>query len=228
MRKRSRVWRSVVTGLFTAALISPTLSSVANADHRSHGHGYWKKHDYRWTAKKRAYRHWRRHHKHRHDYDHGYRRHGNRTQYVVKHVPYRAPQYKSSELSGNSLVGGLIGAALGAAAGTQFGKGSGRTVAIIGGGLLGALIGGNLGKSMSQTDQNQVNQALETSRTGRAISWRNPDTGGTYKVTPTKTYKVAENSYCREYTTWGMVGGYEEKLFGTACRQPDGSWKNVK
>ncbi len=227
MKKRSTFWRAIVTGLFAAALISPALNTTADAGHRSHHHSHWKKHDYRWAAKKRAYRHWRRHHNHhRHDNDYGVRH--EPTRYIVKKSHYPTRQIQSSRLSGNTLVGGLIGAALGAATGTQFGKGSGRTVAILGGGLLGALIGGNLGQSMDQTDQYQANQALETSRTGTAIAWRNPQTGGTYKVTPTKTYKVAENGYCREYTTWGMVGGFEEKLYGTACRQPDGSWKNVK
>jgi surface antigen len=221
MKKRSRILRSLIAGAIAAALISPGLSTAANADHR--GHGYWTKHDHRWAAKKRFQRHWRRQHRR---YHHERGRH--QTRHVVRQVSYPTPRYRSSELSGNSLIGGLLGAALGAATGTQIGKGSGRTVAIIGGGLLGALIGGSLGKSMDGDDQYQVNQALETSPTGNTIVWSNPQTGGSYKVTPTKTYKVAENEYCREFETWGMIGGYEEKMYGTACRQPDGSWKTVK
>ncbi|NKB60287.1 MAG: glycine zipper 2TM domain-containing protein [Alphaproteobacteria bacterium] len=219
MNKRTTVLRKIVIGIFAVAMITPAVSSAAKADHKRHGHGYWKKYDYRWAARKRHHRHWRRHH-HRHDYYYYQPRR------IVRHSAYPSQRYRQG--SNNALVGGLIGAAIGAATGTQIGKGSGRTVAIIGGGLLGALIGGNLGRSMDRTDQYQVNQALETSRTGNTIAWRNTQTGGTYKVVPTKTYKVAENRYCREYTTWGVVGGYEEKLYGTACRQPDGSWKNVK
>ncbi len=211
MKKRAGALRNIMIAVVAAGLVTPTLSTVAQADHRSHG--YWKKQDHRWAARKRFARHWRHHHRHE-------------TRTVVKRVSY--PQRQIQSPSGNTVFGGLLGAALGAAAGTQFGKGSGRAVAIIGGGLIGALIGGSLGKSMDQTDQYQVNHALENSPTGSTIVWQNADTGGAYKVTPTKTYQVAENAYCREFTTWGMVGGYEEKMYGTACRQPDGSWKTVK
>jgi len=225
MTKRAGVFGKVMIAVVAAGLVSPAFSGAAQAGHRSHG--YWKKHDSgrydrRWESRKRFVRHHRRHHRYEH------RTYKRETHYVVKPAAYPAPRHSAQNLSGNQLFGGLLGAAIGAATGTQFGKGSGRTVAIIGGGLIGALIGGSLGKSMDQTDQYQVNQALETSPTGNAIVWQNPETGGAYKVTPTKTYQVAQNTYCREFTTWGMVGGYEERLYGTACRQPDGSWKTVK
>ena len=225
MTKRAGVLGKFMIAVVAAGLILPAFSGAAQAGHRSHGH--WKKHDagwhdHRWQVRKRFVRHMRRRHWREH------RTYRRDTRYAVRQTSYPAPQRHAQNLSGNQLLGGLLGAAIGAATGTQFGKGSGRTVAIIGGGLIGALIGGSLGKSMDQTDQYQVNQALETSPTGNAIVWDNPETGGFYKVTPTKTYQVAENAYCREFTTWGMIGGYEEKMYGTACRQPDGSWKTVK
>ena len=215
MKTRAGAFRKVMAAVLAVGLTMPALNTAAQADHRHYG--YWKKHEHYWMKRKRAIRHWRMHHRHAHRQD---------RIHVVRRSAY--PPARQPSLSGNTLLGGLLGAALGAAAGTQIGKGSGRTVAIIGGGLIGALIGGSLGQSMDQTDQYQVNQALETSPTGNTIVWQNPDTGGSYKVTPTKTYKVAENTYCREFTTWGMIGGYEEKMYGTACRQPDGSWKTVK
>ena len=33
------------------------------------------------------------------------------------------------------------------------------------------------------------------------------------------------SSYCREYQTTATVGGMAQQSFGTACRQPDGSWQ---
>ena len=33
--------------------------------------------------------------------------------------------------------------------------------------------------------------------------------------------------YCREYTTEAVVGGRTKQVYGTACRQPDGSWQLV-
>ena len=35
-------------------------------------------------------------------------------------------------------------------------------------------------------------------------------------------------SYCREYTQRVNIGNHVEESYGTACQQPDGSWKIVK
>ncbi len=37
-----------------------------------------------------------------------------------------------------------------------------------------------------------------------------------------------EAGYCREYTQRVQVGGRVQESYGTACQQPDGSWKIVK
>ncbi|MHB1241431.1 MAG: RT0821/Lpp0805 family surface protein, partial [Gammaproteobacteria bacterium] len=34
--------------------------------------------------------------------------------------------------------------------------------------------------------------------------------------------------YCREYVTDVDVGGRKQQAYGTACRQPNGSWQAVK
>lgn len=223
MMKRAGLMGKVIMAAVATGLVLPAFSGAAEAGHRhhwkKHGHGW---HDHGWHKRKRFIRHMRRHHRHKH------RVYQREVYYDVRPTAYPPARHRTQQFGNNQVLGGLLGAAIGAAAGTQFGKGSGRTVAIIGGGVIGALIGGGLGKSMDQTDQYQVNQALEKSPTGNTIVWNNAQTGGAYKVTPTKTYQVAENTYCREFTTWGMVGGYEEKMYGTACRQPDGSWKTVK
>lgn len=125
------------------------------------------------------------------------------------------------------LLGSVIGGAVGGAAGTQVGKGSGKTVAIIGGTIAGYLIGGAIGRYMDRVDQNCVGQSLEHSPDGQSIQWEDPNENGTYTVTPTKTYQTSAGSYCREYTTTSTIGGKSQSLYGTACRQPDGSWKLV-
>jgi surface antigen len=38
----------------------------------------------------------------------------------------------------------------------------------------------------------------------------------------------AAGTWCREYRTTVTVGGLAQQAFGTACRQPDGTWKVVK
>jgi surface antigen len=77
---------------------------------------------------------------------------------------------------------------------------------------------------MDEKDRIKAAQALETAPTGAPTSWRNPDTGAAYTVTPTRTYQEA-GAPCRDFTTKAVIEGKEETVKGTACRQPDGSWK---
>ncbi len=117
------------------------------------------------------------------------------------------------------VIGGLVGGALG----SQFGHGSGRTAAIILGTLAGVAVGGSVGRSMAERDRYMAAQALETVRTGVPSQWVNPDTGNRYTVLPTTTYDTAAGP-CREYQVSAVIGGRVETVWGTACRQPDGSW----
>ena len=126
----------------------------------------------------------------------------------------------------NEQAGMIIGGALGGLLGSQVGKGSGRTAAIIVGTMAGAFIGGNVGRSMDEVDRMKTNQTLETVRTGVGSSWTNPDSGNQYTVVPTRTYESSSGP-CREYTIDAVIGGRPEKVYGTACRQPDGSWKTA-
>ncbi len=43
-------------------------------------------------------------------------------------------------------------------------------------------------------------------------------------ITPVETYQRDSGQYCREYRTEVEVAGGVEEAYGTACRQPDGSW----
>lgn len=125
-------------------------------------------------------------------------------------------------------VGVVTGGALGALVGSRFGSGSGQAIAIAAGAVAGGLIGGAIGKSMDKADQAQLNNALEYSKSGKATQWRNPDSGNIYRVKPTKTYYSQEGKrYCREYQTEATINGEQQKMYGKACRQPDGSWKAV-
>ena len=121
-------------------------------------------------------------------------------------------------------TGMVIGGILGGVLGSQVGGGHGRTAAIIAGTLAGAAIGGAIGRNMDETDRMRTAQTLETVRTGVPAQWRNPDTGNEYTVVPTRTYDTASGP-CREYTIDAVIGGRKEKVYGTACRQPDGSWR---
>jgi surface antigen len=127
--------------------------------------------------------------------------------------------------SSNNLMGSALGAAAGGLLGNQIGKGGGNTAATIIGVLGGALAGGAVGRSMAPPDQGCVSRALENAPTNQTVAWHNPDSDTSYWVTPTNTYQASDGSPCREYITHAVINGHRERVNGTACRQPDGSWK---
>jgi len=122
--------------------------------------------------------------------------------------------------------GAVAGAVVGGVVGSTIGGGAGRTVAIVAGTIAGAMIGGHIGRQMDEADRIKAAQALESAPTGQPSTWRNPDNGNQYTMTPTRTYE-ASSGPCREYTIDAKVDGKPDKVQGTACRQPDGSWKTV-
>lgn len=124
-------------------------------------------------------------------------------------------------------IGMVIGGTLGGLLGAQVEGDNERTAAIIAGTLVGAAVGGSIGRSMDQTDRLKTAQTLETVRTGVSSSWQNPDSGYRYAVTPTRTYETASGP-CREYSVQAVIGGKAETVYGTACRQPDGTWRAVQ
>ncbi len=122
--------------------------------------------------------------------------------------------------------GVIIGAIAGGLLGNQVGGGRGRVLATIIGAAAGGAIGGSIGRSMDETDRINANAALENVRSGVPSSWVNPDTGYEYVVTPNNTYEIGSGP-CREYTLDATIGGKTEQVYGTACRQPDGSWQMI-
>ena len=127
-------------------------------------------------------------------------------------------------------IGLLLGAALGGLGGSQIGKGRGQLVAVGVGVFLGGLIGRDVGSSMDKVDQmyltRNAQNSLEYSRSGTSTTWNNPDTGNYGNITPVNTFRHG-NRYCREYQTEVTIAGERHSAYGTACRQPDGSWEIV-
>lgn len=125
-------------------------------------------------------------------------------------------------------AGTLLGAGAGALAGSQFGGGKGKIAMAVIGGLIGSQMGASVGRSLDDVDRMMAHrtsgQALENYRSGETASWHNPDTGHQGSFTPTTTYQQADGRYCREYQQTITVGGEVHEGYGTACRQPDGSW----
>ena len=137
-----------------------------------------------------------------------------------------------SETTGSKQsLGTLLGAVAGGVAGSQVGDGRGKLVATGVGTLLGALIGGEIGKSLDRADQlalqHQTQDTLETAPSGTTGTWHNPDSGNSGTITPIQTYQRNDGTYCREFQQTVTVGGQTQEAYGTACRQPDGSWQIV-
>jgi surface antigen len=121
---------------------------------------------------------------------------------------------------GGGTLGGLIAAAAGASP-------AAIAASVIGGILVGGLVGNLLDERDKRMAAEAQQKALESAPSGATVAWQNPDNGHKGTVTPVKTYQTASGQYCREFQTDVTVEGKSEKAYGTACRQPDGSWKIV-
>ena len=121
---------------------------------------------------------------------------------------------------GGGTLGGLIAAAAG-------GSGAAIAASVIGGILVGGLVGNLLDERDKKMAAEAQQKALESAPSGAPVSWQNPDNGHKGTVTPVKTYQTSSGQYCREFQSDITIEGKSEKAYGTACRQPDGSWKIV-
>ena len=131
---------------------------------------------------------------------------------------------------GQKQVGGtILGGALGGFVGSKIGSGKGQLAATAIGALLGAYAGSEAGKSLDRADRlyaaRSQQVALETNSIGQSTAWSNPDSGNTGSATPTRTWRSETGRYCREYRQTVTVAGRTESAYGTACRQPDGTWQ---
>ena len=120
-----------------------------------------------------------------------------------------------------------------ALAGCQAGGGIGPDTAIggLGGAAAGGLLGAGIGQALDQRSQRlqaeTVHRTLETAPSGTVTTWANPDNGVQGTVSPVRTYRNPAGAYCREFEQTVTVGGQPQQTYGTACRQPDGSWRLV-
>ena len=64
-------------------------------------------------------------------------------------------------------------------------------MALAGGALIGALVGGVIGQALDEVDKAKMasatQKALENQRVGQATTWKNPDSGNSGTVVPTRT-----------------------------------------
>jgi len=72
-----------------------------------------------------------------------------------------------------------------------------------------------------------LDQALETHASGTEASWRNRTSGNSGRVTPLRSFKLGDGTYCRDYRETVTVGGDSEAWTDTACRERTAFWRPV-
>jgi surface antigen len=129
--------------------------------------------------------------------------------------------------SDNGLV---VGAVAGGILGSAAGRGKGRIAGAILGTVVGGIVGSEIGRSMDKTDRILAQQAeydaFERGPSGRPVTWRNPDNGRHGEIVPMAPYRRGAYD-CRDYTHTIYIDGRPQAMRGTACRNPDGTWRNV-
>ncbi|MDX1483113.1 MAG: RT0821/Lpp0805 family surface protein [Alphaproteobacteria bacterium] len=128
-------------------------------------------------------------------------------------------------------AGTVVGAVAGGLLGSTIGKGSGKAIAIGAGIVLGGIVGSEVGRSLDRADRaymaRTTEESLERGRSGETSTWVNPDSQHSGTVTPQPAYRGSDGRYCREFQQTVTIDGRTERAYGTACRQPDGSWQIV-
>ena len=136
-----------------------------------------------------------------------------------------------SDYGPKQTFGGLAGAALGGLLGAHLGGSGDEQLAWTGAGVfLGALVGSEIGRSMDEVDRMRANEAVVRSQSapiGETIAWNNPESGNYGSITPVRDGMSASGAYCREFQHTINVSGRWQQGYGTACRQPDGTWRIV-
>jgi surface antigen len=120
-------------------------------------------------------------------------------------------------------IGAVLGSVVGGAVGSRAASDSDRPVAIFVGAVVGAVIGAKIGQSIDDADRACMGHALELAGRSTTVAWRNPATGLSYRLTPTRNFSDAKQP-CREFRTVVSSGKKHETINGTACRRSNGEW----
>lgn len=123
-----------------------------------------------------------------------------------------------------------MGAGGGAAAGAIAGQAIGHnTEATLIGAAVGTMLGYMVGNEMDKYDRQQLNHVYERGISGQSDSWRNPDSGNTYQVTPQPAYSNPRTQQpCRQAEIESVINGKRETIYTTACRDQNGRWQLQK
>lgn len=126
-------------------------------------------------------------------------------------------------------VGTVSGAVIGGVIGAQFGHGAGSVVGAAIGAGIGGLIGNSVGNSLDDQDRREAGMAFRAASqvpVGRVIYWNNVRTGNWGSYQPIHDgHTRFDGLYCREFVSCHVINGKTERIYGAACRQPNGIWQ---
>lgn len=97
--------------------------------------------------------------------------------------------------------------------------------------FIGALIGSEIGRYLNDVDRiraRDVNIMAQSAPIGQQINWSNPNSNRYGSTKATRDGYSESGKYCREFYQTISIGNRTEEAYGTACRQPDGSWQLVR
>jgi surface antigen len=145
-------------------------------------------------------------------------------------APFAAPVFAGDE---DELFGLGIGGVAGGVIGNQFGHGTGRAVATVAGALGGAYLGDRIGYAMDQPSSPRTSgapyadiplfdqDAYQVPYTPNYVAPSAPEPSAIYMDS-------SYGGYCRTFSQPVQVGNHVEEDYGTACMQPDGTWRVVQ
>ena len=130
-----------------------------------------------------------------------------------------------------AAIGTGLGAAFGGILGSNFGKGRGQIAATGLGVAVGGLVGNNIGHTIEAERYRRTYPTADS-----YVIYSDPQPFSYYDYTPNyvappappPTYEDPQiGTYCREFSQEIRIDGQLHESYGTACLQPDGSWRIV-
>ena len=123
--------------------------------------------------------------------------------------------------AGGAVIGGLVG--------SKVGGGSGKMLATAVGAGLGMLVGAGIGAKLDEHARMVAGKARKQALdSGQDIRWDSPNAGGSGGAVQGHVAIVRSGELdgqpCREYVHTVQIGGRDEQVRGTACRDAAGDW----
>lgn len=94
----------------------------------------------------------------------------------------------------------------------------------------GATMGNAIGRPIGSDERAAMGAFGRATRVvvGETVYWQNGRTGHWGSYCPIRDGHTGyQGDYCREFVTQRCLNGQIERVYGTACRRPNGTWYNI-